>query len=340
MDKDVSDKIIHELIDNTKSVHESCFKNILVVDDLILQKKCCEKTNIFFMVKENQFIHLKCNQLIIDDIKVLQNEQKDIVWNSLMNYLKIIQKSTCLSNSMIMQLTVNEMYRLFKVVGKSSSFLKCDKCNKVVKSGFENHHLLFCKQRKCDFVQIDNILCNSKSHKSKFHINFYSHSQIVNDKTINQNALSEIKINLINKKNSFIVLKCESIQHTLSSIKDEFYHDFRIIAKKCICALKFKFCNCFLKIINNCDSNLYFHRKKKNIYYGMKDLKLKKVKLIGIVILDYIDFELQSKNNFRLIKHIRRHPDFKIIFLSRNDINFNFIKSSMLDIEKITYHIV
>lgn len=72
----------------------------------------------------------------------------------------------------------------------------------------------------------------------------------------------------------------------------------------------------------------------------MKDLKLKKVKLIGIVILDYIDFELQSKNNFQLIKHIRKHPDFKIIFLSRNDINFNFIKSSMLDIEKITYHIV
>ena len=72
----------------------------------------------------------------------------------------------------------------------------------------------------------------------------------------------------------------------------------------------------------------------------MKDLKLKKVKLIGIVILDYIDFELESKINFQLIKHIRKHPDFKIIFLSRNDINFNFIKSSMLDIEKITYHIV
>ena len=94
MDKDVSDKIIHELLDNTKSVHESCFKNILLVNDLILQKKCFEKTNIFFMVKENQFIHLKCNQLIIDDIKVLQNEQKQKVWNALMNYLKVIEEST------------------------------------------------------------------------------------------------------------------------------------------------------------------------------------------------------------------------------------------------------
>ena len=292
------------------------------------------------MVKENQFIHVKCNQLIIDDIKVLQNKQKQIVWDALLNYLKIIENSTLLSNSSIMQLTVNEMYRLFKVVGKYSSFLKCDKCNKVVKSGFEHQHLLFCKQRKCEFVQIDNVFCNSKKHKSKFHLNFYSQSQILNYKRINQTAISEIKLNLITKKNSFIALKCESIQDTLSSIKEEFYHEFRIIAKKCICALKFKFCNCFLKIINNCDSNMYFNRTKKNIYYGMKDLKSNKVKLIGIVIIDYIQGDLESKINFQLIKHIRKHPNFKMIFLSRDDINFNFIKNSMLDIEKLTYHIV
>ena len=340
MDKDVSQNIINGLFDNSNIVHESCFKNILFVNDLVLKKKCMEKTNILFMVKENQFIHVKCNQLIIDDIKVLQNEQKQKVWNELMNYLKVIEKSTCLSNSMLMELTVNEMYSFFKVVGKCSPFLKCDLCNKVIKSGFENHHLAFCKERKCDFVQIDNVLCNAKSHKRKFHVNFYSHNQIENVKPINQTAISEIKINLLKSKNNFIVFKCDSIQQTLSSIKNEFHLEFRIIAKKCICALKFKFCNCFLKIINNCDPHMYFNRQKKNIYYGMKDLKSKKVKIIGTIIMDYIDCDLKSKINFELIKHIRKHPDFKIIFLSKDDLNFTFIKSSLIDIQKITYHSV
>ena len=94
------------------------------------------------------------------------------------------------------------------------------------------------------FVQIDNVLCNAKSQKHKFHVNFYSHNQIENVKPINQTAISEIKINLLKSKNDFILFKCDSIQHT---IKNEFHLEFRIIAKKCICALKFKFCNRFFK---------------------------------------------------------------------------------------------
>ena len=70
----------------------------------------------------------------------------------------------------------------------------------------------------------------------------------------------------------------------------------------------------------------------------MKDIKAKKVKIIGIIIMDYIDCELKSQMNFELIKHIRKHPDFKIIFLSKDDLNFDFIKSSLLNIQKITYH--
>ena len=118
-------------------------------------------------------------------------------------------------------------------------------CNKVIKSWFENHHLAFCTERKCDFVQIDNVLCNAKSHKRKFHVNFYSHNQIENVKPINQTAISEIKRNLLKSRSNFIVFKCDSIQQTLSSINNEFHLEFRIIAKKFIFALKFKFWNCF-----------------------------------------------------------------------------------------------
>jgi hypothetical protein len=85
---------------------------------------------------------------------------------------------------------------------------------------------------------------------------------------------------------------------------------------------------------------MYLNRQKKHIYYGMKDLKSKKVKIIGTIIMDYIDCDLKWKINFELIKHIRNHPDFKIMFMSKDDLNFTFIKSSLIDIQKITYHSV
>ena len=74
------------------------------------------------MINENQFIHVKCNEMLIDDIKLFQNQQKQKVWNELMNYIKVIDQSSCLSNSMLMELTVNEIYSFFKVVGKFSPF--------------------------------------------------------------------------------------------------------------------------------------------------------------------------------------------------------------------------
>ena len=113
MDKDVSENIINTLFHNESSGHASCFKTILFVNDLLLKKKCIDKTNILFMINENQFIHKKCNQLLIDDIQLFQNQQKQKVWNELMNYIKVIEHSSCLSNSMVMELTVNEIYSFF-----------------------------------------------------------------------------------------------------------------------------------------------------------------------------------------------------------------------------------
>ena len=66
-----------------------------------------------------------------------------------------------------------------------------------------------------------------------------------------------------------------------------------------------------MQIINNCNPDLYFNRPKKNINYAMKDLKSKKVKIMAIIIMDYVVSELKSPNEFSLIKHIRKHPDLK-----------------------------
>ena len=167
----------------SNNVHESCFKNILVVTDLLLKKKCMEKTNMFFMIKEDQCIHVPCNQVIIDDIKVLQNEQKQKVWNGLMNYLKVIEESTCLSNSMLMQLTVNEMYSLFNVVGKCSSFLKCELCNKVIKVDLKITIYHFVKKDNVILFKW-TILCVTQNH---IHVNFMiTFIQTIKLKVLNQ----------------------------------------------------------------------------------------------------------------------------------------------------------
>ena len=108
-----------------------------------------------------------------------------------------------------------------------------------------------------------------------------------------------MKINLIKNKNNFIVFKCDYIQETLSSIQNEFNNEYRIIAKTCFCVLKFNFCNCFLKIVNNADADIYFNRPKKNLYYAMKDLKENKVKIIAIIIMDYNNSENTKAENNR-----------------------------------------
>ena len=58
-----SKKTINVLFDNLNSVHESCFKNILVVNDLVLKKKCMEKTNIFFYDKRRSIYSCKMQSI-------------------------------------------------------------------------------------------------------------------------------------------------------------------------------------------------------------------------------------------------------------------------------------
>ena len=339
-DVNKSEIIVKNLINNQNKQHDSCFKSILSINDLMIKKKCIQMTNLFFMINENKFIHLKCNDLIIEHLKVFQDKEKEIVWNGLMNYIQITKKAICVNNSLLLQTTVNEMYNSFNVVGKFSSFLKCNFCNRAVKSGHEENHLLFCKEKECNFVHIDNVKCNSKKHKNKFHLNFLSINDILNIVDINQNIIYIIKQNLFKKNNNCIVIKSDSIEQTLFSIKESFHYDYRIISKKCVCIHKFKCCNCFLQIINNCETNLYLKRKRKNIYYGMKDLKSNKFKLISIILIDYSLSELESVKSFNINKNIRKCNNFKVVFLTKDDNNLNFVNLNILEKQNISYHYV
>ena len=303
----------------------------------MLKKKCMDKKNLFFMINENQYIHINCNTLLMEDINLFQKDQHMKILKSLMSFIKVIDQSMCVSSSMVVEFTLKELFNLFKLVGKFSPFLKCNLCNRVVKKGYEENHLKFCKERECNFRHIDNIKCNSKSHKNKFHLNFLAY-KCINSNTINQNLITKLNTNLLSNKNNFMVLNSNLLNETISIIQNEFNSQYRIVAKKCLCLLRFKSCNCFLQILNNCDPYMYFKRQKKNLYYAMKDLKLKGVKLISIILVDYSLNELKNIIKFQFLQNIRKNHNFKVIFLSKDVSNFEFIKTTILNKQNIAYH--
>ena len=104
-----------------------------------------------------------------------------------------------------------------------------------------------------------NVIPNRTKKNS---IQFFSSYQCINSNLINQNLIITINQNLLSNKNNFIVLKSNLFNETISIIQHEFNSEYRILAKKCLCLLRFKCCNCFLQILNNCDPYMYFKRQK------------------------------------------------------------------------------
>ena len=262
MNKDSSEEILKSIIFDKDHDHLKCFKSILFVEHLMLKKKCMDKKKLFFMINENQYIHINCNTLLMEDINSFQKDQHMKILKSLMSFIKVIDQSTCVSSSMVVEFTLKELFNLIKLVGKFSPFLKCNLCNRVIKRGYKENHLKFCKERECNFRHIDNVKCNSKSHTNKFHSNFLSY-QCINSNINNQNVIITLDTNLLSNKNNFMVLKSNQLNETISIIQNEFNSQYRIVAKKCLCLLRFKCCNCFLQILNNCDPYMYFKRLKK-----------------------------------------------------------------------------
>ena len=83
---------------------------------------------------------------------------------------------------------------------------------------------------------------------------------------------------------------------------------------------------------------MYFKRQTKNLYYAMKDLKIKGIKLISIIVVDYSLSELTNVIKFEFLQNVRRSNNFKVIFLSKDVSNFEFIKTTLLNKQNITYH--
>ena len=81
-----SEIIIYDLL-QTKN-HKSCYKKMFTVRNLLLKKKCSQKTNLFFMLNENQFIHKKCNRLIMDTLENLKQKEIQSFWNELLDFIK------------------------------------------------------------------------------------------------------------------------------------------------------------------------------------------------------------------------------------------------------------
>ena len=292
------------------------------------------------MLNENQFIHKKCNRLIMDTLENLKQKEIQSFWNELMDFIKKNLYYKFLSNSFIVKNTVNEFYKAFNSFGSFSNFFKCEFCSKIIKSGQEEKHLKFCEERNCTFMHIDGTICNYKFHKKNVHLNFSSFDNISNfsyEETDN-NLIQIIKLNLIKNINKALIIKSLNINKTLHSITTNFKNNFRILSKKCNCLHFSKHCNCILHILNNTDTTMFFKRQKKNVFYAIKDLKQNNINLIGIIIIDYCLMDIKNSQQFNFISNLKNTSLFKIIYICTSEFNSNLIKNSLIKKNKISYH--
>ena len=292
---------------------------------------------MFFAINNNEFIHKKSNPIIIEKLNQLRIEEIEIFWQSLTNFIKIIKQLKVLSECFILNNFKREFYNAFNCNGKISNFVICEECHKIVKTGHESRHIKLCKNRICGFRQIDGHACNSFVHTKKLHLDFFPFDYIIKDYAIETNVLKELQNNLIESEINSIIIHSNEIQNTISCITDNFKNQFRILVKKCNCLNVSKYCNCFLHIINNADSNMYFKRKRKNVYYGIKDLICKRKKILGIINVNYKAKDIKYSKQFDFFQNIRKSKQFKLIFMVDNEINSKLITQNVFKKQNISY---
>lgn len=317
---------------------KKCYRKILTVENLVEKRKCVDMTGLFFYLNQNQFIYKESNKIIIEKLNQLKNEEIQKFWEYLTNFIHKTKQFKLLSESFILNNFQREFKEAFNCNIKATNFLICQDCKNIVKNGQEIRHTKLCKKRICGFKQIDGYPCNSLFHTKKLHLNFFPFDYIIKEYALHENVITKLQNNLIQSKNNSIIIHSDEIKNTISFITETFKNQFRVLSKKCNC-LKFsnKFCNCFLHVLNNADTMMYFERKRKNIYFGMKDIISKKQKILAIINVNYKENEFADTQEFDFFQNLRKNQHFKLIFLVENKFNAQLIKKNVFKRQNISY---
>ena len=318
-------------------------RKILLCQDVDFLRKMKNLNKTYFEFNNNSFIHRNSNKITVHNLELMKVKEIKEFWTNLNSFMKFLKRLKFLPIDLIYNNFKKEFSKLFDINVRTFSFIKCVECKKLIKKGCEFTHLQKCNQAICKFCHIDGVYCNYKIHSKNLHANFisansnvsfpklvYNKNMSTNSCPQEKNEMNNIDLILNDLKNKNIIIKSQYVQAVTKKIIDNYSNKFRIIAKHCKCLKSFKrFCNCFLSILNNCDTISYLSRPKKNLHYAMKDFESKGFNLICIILINYSENELKSKENINFFANIRQCKNIKFVFLVHDDFNYHLIQQSI-----------
>ena len=313
---------IKEILQN-KQTHRKCFMKIFMTNDILIQKTCLKKKQLFFALNQNKFIHIKCNRFIVNKLENLKLKQKKIFKHEIRLFTETCKKINLLMDCEKINSIINILLQIHGCKNNFKDSLICNVCNKMIDVKYVEKHVGLCKSNLCNFIHVDGRKCETVGHKESLHLNFINKTELFEiriEKEMNKFEKVFNYDNLI-RTDEIIIFKTRNIFIYLKQIVDKFSHKFDIVSKQCLCYKNIKYCQCFRYCLNNLDSNLFKERKDKSLHNAIIDFDSKpkstKYKL-ALIYVDKVHF-VKKFSNFSFTKSFRKTKFVKIIFIHNLD---------------------
>ena len=315
-------KEITEILE-TKQKHKNCFTKIFLTNDILIQKKCLKRKNLFFPINQNKFIHIECNRLIVNKLENIRSKQKQLFQNEIKGFVEKCKKINLLMDCEKINSIINTFFQINGCNNRFKDSLICNICQKMIDIKYVEKHVIHCKSNSCNFVHVDGRKCETVGHKSSLHLNFLQKNELIEVSMEKKNNKFKKVFNTENlmRTSQIIVFKTRNIFVYLKHIVKNFSQKFDIVSKQCVCYKKIKNCQCLRYCLNNFDVDLFKKRKNKSLHYTRIDFDSKSKSTKYKIALIYVDkFNFDKKfSNFSFAESFRKTKYVKLIFLHNLD---------------------
>jgi hypothetical protein len=307
-------------------LHSKCVNKILKFDDIYMQKFCLQRSDLFFPLKQNKFLHFYCNKLLIIKLKEIRKEQIEIFSKRIYSLFDNWKKLNLLLDCEKLNSSFNILYKLSGCNNELKNCILCVECKKLVNINYIEKHFNTCKISKCVFNHVDGRQCDNVKHSKKMHRDFLCQHDLISENIcINVKKFQTIfHVNNIKKTNEILVFKTKNSLSYIHSIVQTYFKRFNVMSKNCYCFLKLHSCQCFRYLLNNCDIDLFLKRKDKTLHQAINDCNVNSLSIRKTISIINVDKNVgkQKFKDFSFLSSFRNNNSIKLIFVHNLNIDF------------------